>query len=317
MFYNRAMSTQVARPALEGTVAVRDGRRLGFAEFGRPQGRAVVWMHGTPGARRQIPIEARAYADDVDLRLIGLDRPGIGSSTAHLYANVGDWVEDLRLVLDTLGIDQTHVIGLSGGGPYALAAGALAPDRVTSVGVLGGVPPTVGPDAIDGGILDLAVRLAPIIRVTRVPLSVALTQVIRAVRPLAGTGLNLYAAVQPDGDKRLLGRPEFKAMFLDDLLHGSRFQTLAPLNDLLLFARDWGFTLAQVGVPVHWWHGVDDHIIPFAHGRHCVDRLPNATFTAQDGESHLGGLAIAREVLGRVTGREPEQSDGAMTSSRA
>lgn len=294
----------VKRPVLEGSIAVRDGRRLGFAEYGRPRGRAVVWMHGTPGARRQIPVEARAYAERADLRLIGLDRPGIGSSTPHLYDSLGDWVQDLRLLLDALGIDRTHVIGLSGGGPYALAAGALAADRVSSVGVLGGVPPTVGPDAIRGGILELAVRLAPVLGPTRVPLSVVLTQLIRIVRPLAGAGLGLYAAVQPDADRQLLARPEFKAMLLDDLLHGARFQALAPLNDLLLFTRDWGFTLADVTAPVHWWHGDADHIIPFAHGRHCADRLPNATFAAMDGESHLGGLAIAREVLGTLTGVE-------------
>ena len=49
----------VERPALEGTVAVRDGRRLSFAEYGSPRGAAIIWMHGTPGARRQIPLEAR------------------------------------------------------------------------------------------------------------------------------------------------------------------------------------------------------------------------------------------------------------------
>jgi pimeloyl-ACP methyl ester carboxylesterase len=76
---------------------------------------------------------------------------------------------------------------------------------------------------------------------------------------------------------------------------------MAPLSDLLLFARDWGFALADVHVPVLWWHGDDDHIIPFAHGQHCVDRLPDATLTTIDGESHLGGLAIAHEVLDRVT----------------
>lgn len=298
----------VQRPALEGSVAVRDGRRLGFAEYGRPHGRAVVWMHGTPGARRQIPLEARAYAEDVDLRLIGIDRPGIGSSTPHLYDDIADWVDDLRLLLDVLGIDHAAIVGLSGGGPYSLAAGALAPDRISSVGILGGVPPTVGPDAIRGGILELGVRVAPLLRVTRVPLSVALTQAIRLVRPLAGPGLDLYAAMQPKGDRQLLARPEFKAMFLDDLLHGARFQTLAPLNDLLLFARDWGFTLADVGVPVHWWHGDADHIIPFAHGRHCADRLPDATFSTIDGESHLGGLAIAREVLGAVAAHEPRET---------
>ena len=46
-------------------------------------------------------------------------------------------------------------------------------------------------------------------------------------------------------------------------------------------------------VPVRWWHGDDDHIVPFRHGQHVVDRLPDATMTVIDGESHLGGLGIA------------------------
>ncbi len=70
-------------------MAVRDGRRLSFAEYGSPRGPAIVWMHGTPGARRQIPFEARAYAEQHGLRIIGIDRPGIGSSTPHLYPEPG------------------------------------------------------------------------------------------------------------------------------------------------------------------------------------------------------------------------------------
>ena len=287
----------VARPALEGTVAVRDGRRLSFAEYGNPRGAAIVWMHGTPGARRQIPLEARAYALANDLRIIGIDRPGIGSSTPHLYPNVGGWTGDLELLLDALAIDTCRLIGLSGGGPYALAAGANLPQRVHGVGVLGGVAPTTGPDAAEGGIIQLAVHAAPLLQVARVPLGIALTGVIRLVKPLAGTGLDLYAAVQPPGDKNLLSRPEFKAMFLDDLLHGSRFQTSAPISDLVLFTREWGFSLADVTVPVRWWHGDEDHIVPFRHGQHVVDRLPDATIKTIDGESHLGGLGIAEEVI--------------------
>jgi pimeloyl-ACP methyl ester carboxylesterase len=287
----------VERPALEGSVAVRDGRRLSFAEYGSPRGAAIVWMHGTPGARRQIPLEARAYALANDLRIIGIDRPGIGSSTPHLYPSIGDWTADLELLMDALAIDTCRLIGLSGGGPYVLAAGANLAPRVHGVGVLGGVAPTVGPDAADGGIIQLAVHTAPLLRAARVPLGVALTGAIRLVKPLAGAGLDLYAAVQPPGDKNLLSRPEFKAMFLDDLLHGSRFQTSAPISDLVLFTRDWGFTLADVTVPVRWWHGDDDHIVPFRHGRHVVDRLPDATMTVIDGESHLGGLGIAEEVI--------------------
>jgi pimeloyl-ACP methyl ester carboxylesterase len=306
----------VERPALEGSVAVRGNRRLSFAEYGDPHGPTIVWMHGTPGARRQIPLEARSLAREQGLRLIGIDRPGIGSSTPHLYDNVLDWTGDLAILLDTLGIDSLRLIGLSGGGPYVLAAGAALPDRVHGVGVLGGVAPTVGVDAVAGGLVQLAVRVAPALSLARVPLGVALTGAIRVVRPLAGPILDLYAAVQPSGDKRLLGRPEFKAMFMDDLLNGSRFQTSAPLTDLVLFTRDWGFSAGDVRVPVRWWHGDADHIVPFAHGRHMVERLPDAELRVIDGESHLGGLGIAREVIDTLMELGPRRTTGSPAATR-
>ncbi len=138
------MSVDIARPKLEGNVAVGTDRRIGFAEFGDPQGRAIFWLHGTPGARRQIPVEARIYAEKHQIRLIGVDRPGIGSSTPHEYPKVIDFAEDLRTIADTLGIDKMEIIGLSGGGPYTLGCAAAMPDRVVAVGVLGGVAPTRG-----------------------------------------------------------------------------------------------------------------------------------------------------------------------------
>lgn len=301
--------SNVKRPILEGTVAVRDDRRLSFAEYGPTRGPAIVWMHGTPGARRQIPLEARAYAEEHGVRIVGVDRPGIGSSTPYLYPNILDWTADLEILLDTLGIEKTRLIGLSGGGPYVLAAGAALPHRVHGIGVLGGLAPTCGVDAVQGGPIQLAVRFAPFIRFARVPLGVALTQAIRLVKPLAGAGLDLYAAMQPPGDKHLLSRPEFKAMFLDDLLNGSRFQTSAPLNDLVLFTRDWGFTASDVKVPVRWWHGDEDHIVPFRHGQHMVDRLPDATMSVIDGESHLGGLGIAEQVIATLMELGPRRSN--------
>jgi pimeloyl-ACP methyl ester carboxylesterase len=308
--------SDVTRPRLEGTVAVRDGRRLGFASFGHPHGRPIIWMHGTPGARRQIPLVAREVADRDGLRIIGIDRPGIGSSTPHVYPDVLDWTQDLELFVDALGIDRFEVIGLSGGGPYTLAAGAALSHRVDRVAVIGGVAPVVGPDAVGGGVVGVVRHAAPVVRRARVPLGLALTAMLRLSRPVAGPVLDLYRLAQPDGDKRLLGRPEFKAMFLDDLLNGSRRQVSAPLFDLLMFSRDWGFRLEDVRVPVMWWHGADDHIIPLAHGQHCVLRLPDASLHVMDGESHLGGLGLVEQILaGLTTGGQPARPLRAVRSS--
>ena len=299
---------EIERPRLEGSVAVRDGRRLSFAEFGTPRGAAIIWMHGTPGARRQIPVEARAYAAEHDLRIIGVDRPGIGTSTPYLYANVLDWVGDLELLADTLAVDTMRVIGLSGGGPYALAAGAALPDRVHGVGVLGGVAPTKGPDAIRGGLVELAPYAAPVLSLTRVPLGYALAGAIRLIRPLAGPVIDTYAALQPRGDKELLAPPELRALFLDDLRNGARFHGGAPQADVILFTRHWGFEAADVTVPVHWWHGDGDHIIPHAHGVHMAARLPDCRFETIPGESHLGGMGVATEVLRELMDLGPRKT---------
>ena len=238
---------------------------------------------------------------EAGLRIIGVDRPGIGSSTPHLYRRVIDFTQDLQRLTDGLGIDRYLVIGLSGGGPYALAAALANPTQVVAAGVLGGVAPTVGSDAIGGGLVALGRRLAPVVSVGRVPLGIGLTGAIRLAKPLASPALDLFARLSPEGDRRLLARPEFKAMFLDDLLNGSRKQLSAPLSDLLLFSRHWGFQVADVEAPVRWWHGDADHIVPFAHGLHMVERLANAELIVQEGESHLGGLGVAEEILTTLT----------------
>jgi pimeloyl-ACP methyl ester carboxylesterase len=290
----------IARPKLEGNVAVGADRQIGFAEFGDPQGRAVFWLHGTPGARRQIPVEARVYAEKKHIRLIGVDRPGIGSSTPFQYRNVLAFADDLRTIADVLGIDEMAVIGLSGGGPYALACAAAMPDRVVVTGVLGGVAPTIGPEAISGGLMSLGSAVAPLMPLIGLPLRLVAVGLIQLIRPLGSRAVDMYGRVSPEGDRRLLARPEFKAMFLDDLLNGSRKQMAAPFADIVVFARDWGFRLEEVKVPVRWWHGDRDHIIPFEHGEHVVSLLPDAELYTLPGESHLAGLGYAEEILANL-----------------
>ena len=292
------MVVAIDRPKLEGNIAVGGDRQIGFAEFGAPQGRTIFWLHGTPGARRQIPIEARAYAEAADIRLIGIDRPGIGSSTPHQYENVLEFAEDLRTIADVLGIGKMAVVGLSGGGPYTLACAAAMPERVVAAGVVGGVAPTVGADSIGGGLMgNLGTRVAPILAVAKVPIGMVATTLIRLIRPFGGPAADLYGLVSPPADRALLARPEIKAMFLDDLLNGSRRQMAAPFYDVIAFARDWGFRLDEVKVHVRWWHGDADHIVPYAHGQHVVSRLPDAELFPMPGESHLGGLGRAEEIL--------------------
>jgi pimeloyl-ACP methyl ester carboxylesterase len=284
----------------EGTIRVREGRQLGVAEFGPPDGRAVVWFHGTPGARRQVPEEARAIATAEGVRIIGIDRPGIGLSTQFLYDRIVDIVPDIEIVADRLGIDRFATVGLSGGGPYALAAAHELGDRVPAVGILGGVVPTHGPDAMGGGLVSVATRFAPVLPLVRRPVGAVLTAFIRATKPLGTPMLLLYARLSPEGDRAVLEQGEIRTMFLDDLSTNGGRSMRAFLDDAILFTREWGFSMRDVTQPVTWWHGDADHIVPLAHAEHVVPSMPNARLLVRPGESHLGGLGAAREVLDAV-----------------
>jgi pimeloyl-ACP methyl ester carboxylesterase len=287
-------------PRLEGTIEADSGRRLAFAEFGRPHGRPVIWMHGTPGARRQIPDAARIAAEEFNIRLIGIDRPGVGGSTPHLYAQLYDWVADLEQVLESLGVEEFAMLGLSGGGPYTLAAAHAMPDRMKVAGIMGGVAPTLGPDAVDGGVVSLAMRFNPALTALRGPLMWGLAGFVWSMRPFGQPAIKLYARISPPGDRVVFAREEIRAMFLDDIFNGSRTGLRAPVYDIILFGRDWGFSVRDIKVPVHWWHGDADHVVPLRHAKHVVSLLPDAQFYVRPGESHLGTLIAAEEILGML-----------------
>ena len=234
--------SNVKRPALEGTVAVRDDRRLSFAEYGSRAGPRSCGCTERPGARRQIPLEARAYAEQHGLRIIGIDRPGIGSSTPHLYPNVLDWTrrprDPARHPGDRHGPADRPVgrrplrAGRRRGAARPGARGRGARRRRARPGartrVDGGVDPARGP-----------ARAAAVARA-----GAARGRADRCHPAGAAAGRARASTCTPPcsrpATRTCSSRPEFKAMFLDDLLNGSRFQTSAPLNDLVLFTRRLG-----------------------------------------------------------------------------
>jgi len=297
----RRRRRDVEKPLVEGTIDIGD-QRLGFCEFGARGGRPVFWMHGTPGAKRQLAPLAKQHAAEHDIRVIGLDRPGVGFSTPQRYGAVVDFAADVERVADTLGLDRFGVVGLSGGGPYALACAHQLGDRVTAVGVLGGVAPATGDEAAPGGVTALAPIFSGSLRAAEPVLGPPLQLLSLGMTPLADVLYPVVHRLMGASDRRVLDEPGVADMFIDDILLGFRHGGLgAVLQDVVLFGRDWGFRVRDVTHPVHWWHGVDDAIVPFAHGEHMSRLLPNCTFAPFPGGAHLCGYLVADDVLDAVT----------------
>lgn len=287
----------IIQPRFEGTFRLEDGRRLGYAEYGPADGKPILWFHGTPGGRRQIPPRARELAESRGVRLIAIERPGIGDSTSHSYASLAEWAADIQAFCNAKGIEYFGVCGLSGGGPYAVACAYYLQDRVTAATLLGGVAPASGEDAVAGGVTPLVRALAPVVRRIRVPLNRLLVRLIRSTESRADAAVDLAARFMPPGDKLVFEDPAMRHMFLDDMLLASREQMQAMLHDVEIFSKDWGFLLEDIDTPIYLLYGDADNIVPVAHGEHMAQRLPNAQFRVRPGEGHLGGLGAAEEIF--------------------
>jgi pimeloyl-ACP methyl ester carboxylesterase len=113
------------------SVLTADGRTLTVREGGDPAGFPVLFISGTPGSSTIYPPHARD-AEERGIRLFSYDRPGYGGSTRLKNRTVADCPVDISTVCDALDIDRFCVWGVSGGGPHALAAAALLPDRLVA-----------------------------------------------------------------------------------------------------------------------------------------------------------------------------------------
>ena len=294
--------TELPQARLEGALELRDGRSIGIAEFGVPDGKTIFWFHGTPGGRRQVPPLARLIALECGVRLIGVERPGVGRSTPYLHDCVGDYAGDIEQLADRLNVDRFGVVGLSGGGPYVLACAHELPERVVAGAVLGGVAPAVGDDAATGGAIQVVRRMRLPLQLMARPAGYAFWALIYALRPLASPAFDLFIGSMPEGDQKVMNRPEMKAMFIDDLLHASRLQLHAPLFDMILFSRPWGFSLRDIRVPVRFWHGDADAMVPLAHGEHQAMLVPDSDLRVRSREGHMGSLDAADEIIETILG---------------
>ena len=63
------------------TISLDDGRVLGYEEWGDPEGEPLFFLHGTPGCRLSRHPDATLWGQ-LKLRVITMDRPGYGVSTA-------------------------------------------------------------------------------------------------------------------------------------------------------------------------------------------------------------------------------------------
>jgi len=286
-------------PRIDAVVQLSDKRHLAYAEYGNANGSPVFLFHGLPGSRlswRLIP----GNPFPPGLRLIAPDRPGYGKSDPKSRRTLLDWADDISALADVLEIEKFAVVGVSGGGPCALACAWKMPERITAVGVIASPAPSNAPGVFEGMsktnrfFMKLAWYL-PWLSSLNVRL---LTTVIRR-NP--ARYINTMKYKMHKVDKILLDRPEIQDMLIKDFTEALRSGAQGMMSDMSAnHGHPWGFPLDKIKIKVHFWFCELDHSAPPAMGRYLSNTVPNSEATFIPDAGHLWILVHLNEVLGVI-----------------
>jgi pimeloyl-ACP methyl ester carboxylesterase len=273
------------------SLALTDGRRLAFRDWGDRGGSPVVLLHGAPGSRRFHPDPAVTRA--LGVRLIAFDRPGFGASDRREGRCLLDTPPDVAALADHLALGRFALVGVSAGGPHALACAVALGDRVTRVAVASMPGPL---DEVPGAWEALPERIRVAAERARVDPPRSVRGVVRYMERYAAAPAT-YLQGGPPADRAAVVDPRWREMLLADLAEALRPGATGFADDMVALWRRWGFGLADVPAGVTLWHGAQDR--RGAPDFEClVSRLPGARPTVWPDQGHYAVLDRWAEVLG-------------------
>ena len=284
----------------EAIFKLKDGRSLSYAVYGDSNGAAVFYFHGTPSSRLE-PLLINQYGYDLEdllqksgIRLIAVDRPGMGFSTYNPQGNYISFADDVRQLAAHLSIGLCPVLCWSGGGPYALALAHRYPELISSVHIICSFTRRFDREVSSQMGMNKwyfwAAKYAPF--VLRTSMNILSWKKIRRVVPRKISGL-------PFEDYRLLNTPaKLDYLAVHTMKQATRLGARGAVHEARNYFNDAGFRLQEIQQPVHYWWGEKDMTVIRLHPEELERKVPNAVMHYRGGEGHLSlYVNCFREVL--------------------
>ncbi|SFO23278.1 Pimeloyl-ACP methyl ester carboxylesterase [Pseudonocardia ammonioxydans] len=258
----------VAGGGQELRVRSRTGRVLTGASFGPVDGTPVLFVAGAATGRSMS--FGREHLAATGVRLLTMDRPGMGGSSFDPERTVGSTAADYRDVVCGVlgaGMDAVPVVANSQGAVFGLAA--ALDGWVSSLTLVSpadevahpGIRPLLPREA--GALADLALHAPEQARA-----------VLGSFTPEAMEQMVLAGAGERDRD--LYTSAEFLATYRDALREGFANNGAAYVQDTLLAMRPWGLDLSAVRCGVTVLFGAEDAGHSPDHGAILAARIPGA-----------------------------------------
>ena len=278
----------MSSPELLESVKLSDGRSLSFARFGDPSGKPVFYFHGFPGSRLEPQSNHDAFLK-AGIQLLALDRPGIGHSTSKNKRKLLDWPDDVVEIAKILKQEKFSILGVSGGGPYALACARAIPGYLNKVTVACGPGPMDAPNATSGMMLSNRVLFRygrffpPLLR-----LSVFL--MVRQLSSKPVKGFEKFVEGLPEPDRLVLSEPEAQEFVLASAVEGVCQGSGPLLEEIRIYSKLWGFKLDDLNVPISLFQGEVDIDVPASMARYQAELIPDCELNLYPTDGHFSLL---------------------------
>ncbi|GAA4587658.1 alpha/beta hydrolase [Planotetraspora phitsanulokensis] len=271
----------------ETDLELGDGRTLHVYDTGPDDADgslAVFWHHGTPniGAPPEPLFPAAAR---LGIRWVSYDRPGYGGSSRLPGRDLASAAACVSAVADALGLDRFAVMGHSGGGPHALACGALLPERVLGVVSVAGLAPfgARGLDWFAGMRASGAASLR------------AAAEGRAAKERYEASGPEWDPESFTPADHAVLSGPwSWLGDVVGPALDGGPG---GLIDDDLAYVAPWGFDPARITPPVLLLHGGEDRVVPSSHGEWLARNCPAAELRLCPDDGHISVLTSGSAAL--------------------
>lgn len=268
------------------TVTLKDGRKLGFAEYGDPLGKPIFYFHGLPGSR----LEAGHLHNSALLnhyRLIGIDRPGMGLSSVHQQRSILSWVDDVLAFADCLGVNKFSIIGHSGGAPFVAACATKIPHRLIGAAIVSGMAPFENSEATASlacgqKLVNKAIKVMPFIASGLMKLTWLMLKKPGLLKKM----LKQMAEV----DQRVFHNEKSSNLFINATMEAFRNGVFGASQEIQLTLKPWGFNVADIKCPITIWQGELDKQAPLAHANLYARLIPHAKLTLLKQEGHISLL---------------------------
>ena len=266
------------------TLTLPDGRTLGFAEYGDLNGVPIVVTHGILGSRLENQLFHR-NARELGARIIGIDRPGIGLSSPNATnRKVVDHAKEVEALAEYLNLKGYAVIGMSGGGPYALGCARSLPSdpskpKLKAVSIVTGLQLPNMTQNFPAWLVflnrNLDLRRVVKWMFTRGPAwQLHLSDEVRAEGMRQAFDLK-KAHTADVAITRRADYPDMQQTFLRSSREAARQGWDGFLDDSAILSAAPGFRVEDIrpDLPVQLWYGMDDGNVSPKAGKEYAERL--------------------------------------------